>query len=238
MGRPVGPYYQVYAPVQNENVFTNLWHGPFYGFRDVISTFQLTDRPRRLKPINIYFHFYSGSKLASLKALRQVFDWALAQDVVSVFASDYIHKVEDFQHLSLARKGDGCWQLSGDGALTTLRLTAAMGEVAGAVIATSLVLVAVFVPVAFITGSAKSLFVPMAMAVVFAMIASFILSRTLVPTMAYFLLKPHDPHARTAPSHALGRFQRRFDPQCIPISKTGLGRMSIHRRPIFGLIFF
>ena len=129
MGRPVGPYYQVYAPVQNENVFTNLWHGPFYGFRDVISTFQLTDRPRRLKPINIYFHFYSGSKLASLKALRQVFDWALAQDVVSVFASDYIHKVEDFQHLSLARKGDGCWQLSGDGALTTLRLTAAMGEV-------------------------------------------------------------------------------------------------------------
>ena len=43
-------------------------------------------------------------------------------------------------------------------------------------------------------GVAGFLFVPMAMSVVFAMIASFILSRTLVPTMAMYLLKPHDAH--------------------------------------------
>lgn len=129
MGRPVGPYYQVYAPVQNENVFTNLWRGPYYGFRDVISTFQLTDSPRRLKPINIYFHFYSGSKIASLKALQQVFGWALAQDPVSVFASEYIRKVEDFQRLTLAQTQNGCWQLRGDGALTTLRLDRKLGQV-------------------------------------------------------------------------------------------------------------
>lgn len=122
MGRPVGGYYQVYAPVQNENVFTNLWRGPFYGFRDVISTFKLTESPRRLKPINIYFHFYSGSKIGSLKVLKQIFDWASAQDVVSVYGSDYIRKVEDFQTLSLGRRLDGCWQLRGDGALTTLRI--------------------------------------------------------------------------------------------------------------------
>jgi hypothetical protein len=122
MGRPSSPYYQVYAPVQNENVFTNLWRGPFYGFRDVISTFQLTDKPRRMKPINIYFHFYSGSKIGSLKVLQQVFDWALAQPVVSVYASDYIRKVEDFQGITLAQRLDGCWQLRGDGQLTTLRI--------------------------------------------------------------------------------------------------------------------
>jgi multidrug efflux pump subunit AcrB len=46
----------------------------------------------------------------------------------------------------------------------------------------------------FLSGVAGFLFVPMAEAVVFAMIASFILSRTLVPTMAAFLLKPHAPH--------------------------------------------
>ena len=51
----------------------------------------------------------------------------------------------------------------------------------------------VFVPMFFLPGVAGFLFVPMALAVVFAMIASFILSRTLVPTMAMYLLKPHRP---------------------------------------------
>ncbi len=46
----------------------------------------------------------------------------------------------------------------------------------------------VFVPVVFITGAAKSLFVPLAMAVVFAMLTSYLLSRTLVPTMIHYLL--------------------------------------------------
>jgi len=49
----------------------------------------------------------------------------------------------------------------------------------------------VFVPMFFLPGVSGFLFVPMAEAVVFAMIASFILSRTLVPTMAMYLLKPH-----------------------------------------------
>ena len=122
MGRPVGPYYQVYAPVQNENIFTNEWLGPFYGFREVISSFQLLDRPRRIKPINIYFHFYSASKIGALKALKQVFDYALSQDVISVYASEYIRKVEDFQSLTFARRLDGCLQVRGEGKLTTLRM--------------------------------------------------------------------------------------------------------------------
>ena len=53
----------------------------------------------------------------------------------------------------------------------------------------------VFVPMFFLEGVARYLFVPMAEAVVFAMIASFFLSRTLVPTMANYLLRPHAPHA-------------------------------------------
>lgn len=131
MGRPVAGNYQAYAPIQNENVYTNLWRGPFYGFRDVISTFQFTESPRRLKPINLYFHFYSGSKIGSLKVLTQAFQWALAQDAAPVFASEYIRKVEDFQSVTLARRPDGCWQLRGAGHLTTLRLDGELG--AGAV---------------------------------------------------------------------------------------------------------
>jgi multidrug efflux pump subunit AcrB len=58
----------------------------------------------------------------------------------------------------------------------------------------------VFVPMFFLNGIAKFLFVPMAEAVMFAMVASFILSRTLVPTMAKYLLKPHDHNAHARPT--------------------------------------
>jgi len=49
----------------------------------------------------------------------------------------------------------------------------------------------VFVPVFFLSGTAKFLFQPLAMAVIFAMLASYLLSRTVVPTMVKFLLRDH-----------------------------------------------
>jgi multidrug efflux pump subunit AcrB len=58
----------------------------------------------------------------------------------------------------------------------------------------------VFVPMFFLTGVARYLFVPLAEAVVFAMLASYVLSRTLVPTMAKYLLHAHEPHGVGRPS--------------------------------------
>src|SRR5207344_1948672 len=73
----------------------------------------------------------------------------------------------------------------------------------------------VFVPMFFLQGVPRFLFVPMAEAVIFAMIWSFILSRTLVPTMAMYLLQPHRHQAgaeQPAPSrNPLVRFQRSFE---------------------------
>jgi multidrug efflux pump subunit AcrB len=70
----------------------------------------------------------------------------------------------------------------------------------------------VFVPMFFLTGVSRYLFVPMAEAVMFAMVFSFLLSRTLVPTMSLFLLKQHAPHGEEAPSrNPLMRFQRGFE---------------------------
>ena len=72
----------------------------------------------------------------------------------------------------------------------------------------------VFVPMFFLEGVARFLFVPMAEAVMFAMVCSFILSRTLVPTMANFLLKPHTAHAhgeKPPTRNPLVMFQRGFE---------------------------
>ena len=72
----------------------------------------------------------------------------------------------------------------------------------------------VFVPMFFLSGVAKYLFVPLAEAVVFAMLASYFLSRTIVPTMAKYLLRGHE-HDRAEQAHAsrnpLVRFQITFE---------------------------
>jgi multidrug efflux pump subunit AcrB len=71
----------------------------------------------------------------------------------------------------------------------------------------------VFVPVAFISGAARSLFTPLAMAVVFAMLMSYLLSRTLVPTLVHRLLAPEVARfAGTAASRdVFWRIHERFD---------------------------
>src|ERR1700691_4201565 len=72
----------------------------------------------------------------------------------------------------------------------------------------------VFVPMFFLSGVARYLFVPLAEAVVFAMMASYLLSRTLVPTMAKYLLRGH-AHVEGAPpppsAGVFARFQHGFE---------------------------
>jgi CzcA family heavy metal efflux pump len=75
----------------------------------------------------------------------------------------------------------------------------------------------VFVPVIFLSGTAKYLFQPLAMAVVFAMLASYLLSRTLVPTMVKYLLKPelkrYYGSETTGEPRGLAAIHQKFDAQ-------------------------
>jgi multidrug efflux pump subunit AcrB len=83
------------------------------------------------------------------------------------------------------------------------------GEIAVPALVSTLCICIVFVPMFFLTGVARFLFAPLAEAVVFAMLASYVLSRTLVPTLV-MLLMDHTPHA-DAPLSLLQRIYRAFD---------------------------
>ena len=63
-------------------------------------------------------------------------------------------------------------------------------QIAAPAFVSTLCICIVFVPVLMLTGAAKYLFTPLAMAVAFAMMASYLLSRTLIPTMVHYMLKP------------------------------------------------
>jgi polysaccharide biosynthesis protein PelA len=124
LGMLKGDYFQVYAPNQNENVYTNNWTGPFYGFERVIETFEMTDKPQRLKPVNIYYHTYNASKRASINALHKVYQWAQAQNLHPLYASEYAERVLDWRRATVARSADGALELRSGNHLRQWRVDA------------------------------------------------------------------------------------------------------------------
>jgi multidrug efflux pump subunit AcrB len=87
-------------------------------------------------------------------------------------------------------------------------------QIAVPALVSTLAICIVFVPMFFLSGVAKYLFVPMAEAVVFAMLASYFLSRTLVPTMAKYLLREHDDaeiERKRSSRNPFIRFQQGFE---------------------------
>lgn len=108
----------------------------------------------------------------------------------------------------------------------------------------------VFVPMFFLPGVSRFLFVPMAEAVMAAMVCSFILSRTLVPTMANYLLRPHAPHTDMhgldgplpRSRNPLVRFQRGFERRFenVRLAYRELLTLAFQRRAVFvaGFLLF
>jgi CzcA family heavy metal efflux pump len=101
----------------------------------------------------------------------------------------------------------------------------------------------VFVPMFFLTGVARFLFVPLGEAVVFAMLASYLLSRTLVPTMAKYLLKGHEQEVGHIPSQSpnpLVRLQFRFEQGFEKFREVYHGWLQwcLHRQRVFLTLFF
>src|SRR6267143_714780 len=109
-------------------------------------------------------------------------------------------------------------------------------EIAVPALVSTLSICIVFVPMFLLTGVARYLFVPMAEAVVFAMLASYLLSRTLVPTMAKYLLKAHGGGGSHAPSkNPLVLFQAWFERsfQRIRTGYRGLLVACVRHRRVF-----
>ncbi len=106
---------QVYAPVINENLYTNLWVEHHDGFGRAIETFKILGNPRRLKTIAIYYHMYSGAYPASLKAVTNVYDWALKQDTTPLYLSEYARRARTLYETGIAKTLDGAWQITSSG---------------------------------------------------------------------------------------------------------------------------
>jgi len=114
-------------------------------------------------------------------------------------------------------------------------------EIAVPALVATLCICIVFLPMFFLSGVSKFLFVPLAEAIVFAMLASYILSRTLVPTLALLLLKPHEDEKghKASSGNPLVRMQHAFERRFEALRDRYRGVLSAavaHRRlfiPVF-----
>lgn len=102
-----GPYFQVYSPIADEDEYTRGWQAPYCGYKRAIQTMEMTNRPRRLTAMEIYYHYYSGTRACALRQLVQVYRWAAKQPSTPVFASTYSRIAVAFESAGLAIDGKG-----------------------------------------------------------------------------------------------------------------------------------
>jgi uncharacterized protein (TIGR01370 family) len=126
MGLELTGHYQVFSPIDMDFYYMNHFKGPLYGFEKVIQTLQLTNQPRRFKPIDLYYHIYSVSNHASMQALIKVYRWALSQSVMNIYISDYIKKVLDYYQMKIYPY-HGAWLIYSKGDLRELRSSRRLG---------------------------------------------------------------------------------------------------------------
>jgi hypothetical protein len=120
---------QVNASNQNEFMYANGFNGPFYGgFADVIDTFERTEFPRRLKPVNAYYHFYSATYLSSVRALEKIHRWALDQKLHSMTALEFVKLTKDSRETKISTLAPNRWLVENAGIQRTFRVPKSAGQ--------------------------------------------------------------------------------------------------------------
>jgi len=119
--REIGPYTQVFTSMPNEMLYSDNWSQDYASFREVIQTFKNTEHPIRIKPINVYYHFFLLELQAGVNALRDILDWVKTQDIFPLFTSRYVEIVHGFKSTEIQKKKDGSWLISNYGQLRSIR---------------------------------------------------------------------------------------------------------------------
>ncbi|PKR48409.1 hypothetical protein COO20_24395 [Thalassospira marina] len=121
VGMRVGKTVQVYASNSNENTYTRLWSDRYFGFRYLSSTIENTESPIRLRPFNIYYHMYSGEKVASRNAVLSNLELARKSSIIPISASRYARLGKGFFTAEIEKTKDGNWQIRNRGTAGTVR---------------------------------------------------------------------------------------------------------------------
>lgn len=121
IGRTAGGYRQIYASNSNENTYTNQWQGDRGGLRKLKETWDNTESPIRIKPMNLYYHIFSAQYLKGMEAIKSLLHYARTQSMIAIHTSNYVHIANGFFSAQIVPLGDQSWRVQNRGALQTIR---------------------------------------------------------------------------------------------------------------------
>jgi polysaccharide biosynthesis protein PelA len=127
ISRVAGSERQIYAGNANDYIYITDGGGREHGFLHLDETIKRTENPRRLKPINIYYHMYAGERAAQLAAVRHHLDAARQSSITPIAASHYAAIADGFFSADITALGNDSWRVRNRGPLQTMRFDQAAG---------------------------------------------------------------------------------------------------------------
>ena len=121
ISRAAGAERQIYAGNANDYIYITDGGGRDHGFLHLDATINATESPRRLKPINIYYHMFAGERAAQLAGVRHHLDAARQAAVTPIAASHYAAIADGFFSTQMTALGESSWLIQNRGALQTVR---------------------------------------------------------------------------------------------------------------------
>lgn len=118
---PRGKRRQIYTAGSNENIYTENWLGYKGAFNHVIQTFERAESPRRLLPVNIYYHTFPVERLAGYLAIQHAYEWAAKQELCWIRTREYADAAQDFFSVRIGRLDGGGWRIGDYGNCRTIR---------------------------------------------------------------------------------------------------------------------
>ncbi len=122
----VGKQTQYFTSASNEYILTEEWKAPYHRWANVIQTFKSSGAPRRVTPINVYYHFYVVEKKPALVATHKILDWVLSRRPAPLWTTQYVDVVRDFAATRIGRVpatpgSPGGWRVVNGGYCRTVR---------------------------------------------------------------------------------------------------------------------
>src|SRR5262245_42724692 len=121
ISRTAGTERQIYAANANDYIYITDGGGRPHGFLHLETTVNATESPRRLKPINVYYHMYAGENAAGLAGVRHHLDSARQALLTPIAASHYAAIADGFFSTRISSLDEMTWLIGNRGALQTLR---------------------------------------------------------------------------------------------------------------------
>lgn len=117
----VGDEVQFHVSAAGDFYYTNSWTGDYDGMKNLPDYFNRTESPRRLRCLNVYYHFYLAERQPGLDGLRVAYDDALRRSPAPMFASEYAEILKDTMETKLGRDSQNRYWLSNRGKSVTMR---------------------------------------------------------------------------------------------------------------------